>query len=1725
MSGNKPTGPKPQAPKVFKPGKFKLVLAPEPRVEVSNASELTVAPSSAVARAEDKGPAPRYEGVQQVKGMFRGKAATSSAVPSGKPTAKPKLTKAELLARPLLGNEDENEEESQVRSLEEEAEREAPSPPPLVKPLAPAKEVVLPAIAKEFLGLESKLPREVKLSYGESAVKLRMNDGIANTLIALGDQLGEMKLAGLDLDNGEGLIAEAEKVDGKTKFVFDNDLTFAEPLTEAKLVELDTLFKTLRIRMNAILGEGDLEAGSTSQLAKDVDMLLKLITYAPKFIKDKPKLQEKQRIQALKALITPEIAKTLVDLETTISELNNGGITLADMKLKERTSAGAPYVYEFEDDYTFLPVDATSESRTKAEARLAELTPFFGGGTQIFLTKIVGVSPFDEQDGPLQNDLALLTELFSYAHEMQQKQGKVQANAVAMVAAEEERRVKTLEGTEFEELAKPIDAEMSKSPYEITTTSDYKPGTYKDKKGADIAMPKQKGFIPSSRRAFGYFIYDKYRRYLLKAMEKLDPNACKALGDTSTVTQIYEYQKFVRDYISFMTPYRGVLVYHGLGSGKTCTAIAASEALLSSGGKRRIIVMTPFSLRKNFIQQITFCGFRHYRLLNYWTAHEYRASDGKNALWLFATSVMRIPEAYLNPRKGKALRIWIPDLTKPQSEENYSKLNGDQQAEIRDQIYETLVYDPAKGKNGLIWFLNYNGISASKLKDLACTPGVFDNCVLVIDEIHNLVRLMQGVIDPYLMKITKGELESQSKTSEKYLDPDRITSDRWRPRLCGKSMNYKRGYLFYRLLVGAKNTKIVGLSGTPLINFPEELGILATILHGYNFLYTASIPKISEANGNKRIEEGLKKMAEGSDATNFCADIDFYEVVVEERQAIINFTFTFLPEGYRKVQGQLGVERIPFTETLETTEQKLTKVRGCINKVLQSINKAYDFKRQIVEKAEPLLPVLGEPTIAEKSLDDSFKGRFIDTDGVSIVNEQILMKRLSGLISYYKGSRKDLMPEVKKEDDVVVKVPMSLDQQKKYIAIRLAEIKIEEQKEKSKRGGPEGKGDDAELKKLSSSQNYRMASRQACNFVFPDGFTRPRPVSAEQAKQADEFGGSIEDLLGEDQAPEASALVRSPEEEEEARRRDRAEAEEASRDDEAVSRQQEEEEIQALRTSMQGRPEGEIQTAVQAIRDRYEQERQGGLVMAADAPDAGEELSASLSPQQKRCLANQLPGETYQMALIRSKECLRTLGASMLLLKDPARPDKSPLERWSPKYKMMLENIEAIPGSSLVYSQFLGMEGIGIFTVVMEANGYDAIKIMSRDGQYVFDEATEASIRKGPASGTNRFILFTGGEDEDIRKINIDLFNAKFSELPPRIAQVLSESGFTNEIGNKRGELCRVFCITAAGAEGLSLKNVRGVHIMEPYWNDVRMAQVKGRAVRICSHQDLPLKDRNVKIYTYVTVFSSQAQEARGDPREGERMKWAIPQEIWNRDGLTRAIATSYGITTSRDSYAMTSDERLYYISERKKKLVENLIVIMKTAAADCLLNYKENMDGTFICRLVGNEGDFLYHPNLQKDIETNKNDDIGDLFKVPEAQLAEVKAAQAKLVFEEAKEEAKEAEAVPEAEAQAEQAPKPAVVEEAPKPAVVEEAPKPSAPALPKPKRVSVGIKLKKGTEDIIYVASAMPDATGVVDKFLLYAREDKTFTSPLGEAQATFDAGKGMYLPKGGTAKLYKK
>lgn len=74
-------------------------------------------------------------------------------------------------------------------------------------------------------------------------------------------------------------------------------------------------------------------------------------------------------------------------------------------------------------------------------------------------------------------------------------------------------------------------------------------------------------------------------------------------GDPEGSFRLTASQKFLRNLISPQTPYRGVLVFHGVGTGKTCAAVQIAESFRGVHTKR-VLVLTPPSLKENFQRQI-----------------------------------------------------------------------------------------------------------------------------------------------------------------------------------------------------------------------------------------------------------------------------------------------------------------------------------------------------------------------------------------------------------------------------------------------------------------------------------------------------------------------------------------------------------------------------------------------------------------------------------------------------------------------------------------------------------------------------------------------------------------------------------------------------------------------------------------------------------------------------------------------------------------------------------------------------------------------------------------------------------------------------------------------------------------------------------------------------------------------------------------------------------------
>jgi ribA/ribD-fused uncharacterized protein len=877
-------------------------------------------------------------------------------------------------------------------------------------------------------------------------------------------------------------------------------------------------------------------------------------------------------------------------------------------------------------------------------------------------------------------------------------------------------------------------------------------------------------FVPMSRRGFGSFLENKFGPIFPKAGQKaLDVATCAAKGEEGVKeVKIYHYQAFIREYLRFESPYRGLLVYHGLGSGKTCSAIAAAEALFGTRGLK-IVVMTPFSLRDNFISEINFCGFKHFRLQNHWTSLSLKPGSNPEPAMvrMFAQNVFGVPDSFFAKRaKGRAQleRIWIPDF---EQAPNFDALSPIEKDEIKTQLKATIEHR--------ITFINYNGISARDLKTMVCsTPEFFDNSVIVVDEIHNLIRLMQGCLEPYF---------SNPPGRRRTLPLEVLTTDRKKLPLCGMTKNYMRGYLFYRLFMDAKNSKIIGLSGTPLINFPEELGILANILHG-------AIHKLDfrvQVEGGREVKPFIEEIAKNN------PDIDTVHFTVSEGS--IDVTMTRLPEHFTKVMAEdgevIGIERRDPGKAIPTLEQ-----------VWEGL--AVEFKAQGIK-------IIGKATPSAQELlpcwDTPFRGAFLQEDGVTLKNVAVLQKRIRGLVSYYRGIQGDVMPKVIKDE--IVGVPLTGYSLKIYNKLRNQEIQIEMKKPKEQ--GTAGDAVWAEVNEIAgmkSASNYRMSSRQACNFAFPEGVSRPRPHNLEEA---DAETGTDRDVI--------------------------------------------------IDADVEGRAAG-----------KDEEDKEAG--------DDDETKAEALQEVGKKAEIAQLGTKeakaAYIAALKSAKDKLRSMGKTHLMLDGP--PENN-LQKFSPKFAAMLKNINALNGSSLVYSNFLEMEGIGIFAICMEANGYDPIQITP---EMKFTERTVASLAKGPGVAQKRYIEFTGVGSKEQRGAAVDVFNARLDKLPPTLQKVLQDAGWQN---NFDGGLCRAFCITSAGAEGLSLKCVRGVHIMEPYWNTVRTQQVKGRAVRICSHVDLPKAEQNVEIYTYCTIIPEQAILAQ-----------AIDKTLEHSDSYSARDAAALGV-------------------------------------------------------------------------------------------------------------------------------------------------------------------------------------------------------------------------------------
>ena len=198
------------------------------------------------------------------------------------------------------------------------------------------------------------------------------------------------------------------------------------------------------------------------------------------------------------------------------------------------------------------------------------------------------------------------------------------------------------------------------------------------------------------------------------------------------------------------------------------------------------------------------------------------------------------------------------------------------------------------------------------------------------------------------------------------------------------------------------------------------------------------------------------------------------------------------------------------------------------------------------------------------------------------------------------------------------------------------------------------------------------------------------------------------------------------------------------------------------------------------------------------------------------------------------------------------------IKKYSIKFYKIIRRIMRGTGTMLVYSNFKEYGGLKSFAKLLGAQGY-------------LDYADYGE-------GHKRYGIWSGDVKASVREEMKAVFNNP---------------------NNINGNKIKVLLLSPAGKEGLSLLNVRQVHILEVHWNRARIEQILGRGVRYCSHKLLPPEKRNVRVYIY--------------------------------------LATHFALKESVDQFIKS-------LADRKNKLGETFNQAMKEAAVDCQLFYHGNV-------------------------------------------------------------------------------------------------------------------------------------------------------------------------------------
>lgn len=301
------------------------------------------------------------------------------------------------------------------------------------------------------------------------------------------------------------------------------------------------------------------------------------------------------------------------------------------------------------------------------------------------------------------------------------------------------------------------------------------------------------------------------------------------------------------------------------------------------------------------------------------------------------------------------------------------------------------------------------------------------------------------------------------------------------------------------------------------------------------------------------------------------------------------------------------------------------------------------------------------------------------------------------------------------------------------------------------------------------------------------------------------------------------------------------------------------------------------------------------------------------------------------------------ISENQLNLNNLLDPENSISSKLGALVRNLLNNISN--GTNFAYSWYVS-SGTSILARALLENGVQMAmysrserKISAADPKYIKHILGGKKIYKQPEQ--SKLLGYDGKTREQWKKEDriLNFKPMKFAYIIGKIEEDERDNLINsfNLDANKDGSIIKIMVGSGVFKEGISLKNVRQVHLLEPWHNRSRIEQVIGRALRHCSHQKLPPKDRQVDIYQYAITYKNMDDIASGTKSFlRQTLKYFTEPIIKNPKVITGEFAK-----TGIFSY----DIIMYMRSQILHNLVLDVKHVLQETAIDCIFNREINVN------------------------------------------------------------------------------------------------------------------------------------------------------------------------------------